>query len=168
MADRLTQLQDCLDQLATQFYASLRYITTHHPSAPIPTQPTHDLSPPSPTITSALTATAAADPDADNQNQPSSQNPNLNTDPGYRPADPVAFNAALHELAHDLVLKEQQIEYLIGVLPGIEKSEQEQEERIKVLAAELREVEKERREIVGEKEELVERLDRVIAGVRRV
>ena len=66
------------------------------------------------------------------------------------------------------MLKEQQIEYLIGVLPGIEKSEQEQEERIKVLAAELREVEKERREIVGEKEELVERLDRVIAGVRRV
>ena len=92
---------------------------------------------------------------------------NLNTDPGYVPSDPVSFDAALRELAQDLVLKQQQIELLIGSLPSIESGEQEQEERIKVLAAELREAEKERGDVVGEKEEVLERLDRIIAGVKR-
>ncbi|MCJ1483991.1 RNA polymerase II mediator complex subunit [Schaereria dolodes] len=158
MTDRLTELQDCLDQLATQFYASLRYITTHHPSGILPTQPTHDLVPLSPAATAA---------NLNSQDQPSSKDLNLNTDPGYVPSDPVSFDAALRELAQDLVLKQQQIELLIGSLPSIESGEQEQEERIKVLAAELREAEKERGDVVGEKEEVLERLDRIIAGVKR-
>jgi len=66
------------------------------------------------------------------------------------------------------VLKEQQIEYLISVLPGIGTSQREQEERLKVLEAELRVAEEERAKAVREKEEVLERLDRVIRGVRRV
>lgn len=66
------------------------------------------------------------------------------------------------------MLKEQQIEYLISVLPGIGTSEKEQEERIRVLEKELREVEEERRQAVGEKEECLERLDEIIRRVRRV
>ncbi|KAA6410017.1 MAG: Mediator subunit Med21 [Lasallia pustulata] len=105
MADRLTQLQDCFDQLATQFYASLRYISTHHPPSTSNNQPA---------------APAAPDPNSQDPNPP-------------RPDSPSTFAAAQRELAHDLVLKEQQNEYLISVLPGIGTSEKEQEERIRVL-----------------------------------
>ncbi|KAF3904870.1 hypothetical protein ABW20_dc0106621 [Dactylellina cionopaga] len=34
MADRLTQLQDAIDQLATIFYCALRYVGTHHDFIP--------------------------------------------------------------------------------------------------------------------------------------
>ncbi len=66
------------------------------------------------------------------------------------------------------MLKEQQIEVLISVLPGIGTSERDQEERLKALEAELRVAEEERARAVREKEEVLERLDGVIRGVRRV
>jgi hypothetical protein len=34
MADRLTQLQDAIDQMATIFYCALRYVGTHHDFIP--------------------------------------------------------------------------------------------------------------------------------------
>ncbi|MCJ1229499.1 RNA polymerase II mediator complex subunit [Toensbergia leucococca] len=134
MADRLTQLQDCLDQLATQLYASLRYLSTHHPSAPLPLQPAH---------------------------------PVTDTHPAQRPDTPRTFAAVQRELAQDLILKQRQIEYLIGVLPGLDSSERDQEERIRVLEGELRAAESERGEAVREKEEWLRVLDGVIGGVRR-
>ncbi|KAI9760392.1 MAG: hypothetical protein M4579_001688 [Chaenotheca gracillima] len=143
MADRLTQLQDALDQLATQFYASVRYVTTHHPRAPqhhgggstsAPQTPAH---------------TDGADPFSAGFAPP-------------RPDTPIAFAAAQRELARDLILKEQQIEYLISVLPGIGTSENEQKERIRELEDELREAERERREVGKEREELIERVEGVI------
>jgi len=35
MADRLTQLQDAVDQIATQFFSAIRYISTHHDAVPV-------------------------------------------------------------------------------------------------------------------------------------
>ncbi|MCJ1370417.1 RNA polymerase II mediator complex subunit [Loxospora ochrophaea] len=141
MADKLTQLQDCLDQLSTQLYASLRYITTHHPT-PSPSQ---------------STATTAASPPS----QPPPQNPHSPS----RPDTPTTFSLSTKELAHDLVLKTQQIEYLVRTLPGIETSEVQQEARIKALEEELRVAERERREVVGVKEELVRRVEGVIGAL---
>lgn len=86
-----------------------------------------------------------------------------------RPPDPPhVFDAALKELAQDLVVKEQQIEYLIEVLPGIGRSEEEQGRRIRELEEQLQEVEGRRREAVRVKEECIERLDGVIGRVRRI
>ncbi|KAL0638145.1 RNA polymerase II mediator complex subunit [Maublancomyces gigas] len=35
MADRLSQLQDAIDQMATQLFSALRYIGTHHDAVPV-------------------------------------------------------------------------------------------------------------------------------------
>ncbi|RJE16963.1 hypothetical protein PHISCL_10700, partial [Aspergillus sclerotialis] len=69
-------------------------------------------------------------------------------DPSLPPApdSPRTFASRQRELARDLVIKEQQIEYLISVLPGIDSSETQQEERIRELEKELREVEGRREE----------------------
>lgn len=37
MTDRLTQLQDAVDQLATQCFSALRYISDHHNALPTST-----------------------------------------------------------------------------------------------------------------------------------
>lgn len=63
------------------------------------------------------------------------------------------------------MIKEQQIEYLISVLPGIGSSETEQEGRIRQLEGELRGVEEERRAKVGELTALRRTLEGVLRGV---
>ncbi|KAF2207620.1 hypothetical protein CERZMDRAFT_50822 [Cercospora zeae-maydis SCOH1-5] len=82
--------------------------------------------------------------------------------------DPDKFNIGLRELAQDLVLKEQQIEYIVNSLPGLGNSERNQEQRMKELERELREVEIEREKKEVDKRELVEVLGEVIGKVKRV
>ena len=84
--------------------------------------------------------------------------------------DPYAtevFKAGQRELAQDLILKEQQIEYLISVLPGLENSEKDQEQTIKQLEGELKAAEEQRNEAVKEKEAVLARLENVIRNVKR-
>ncbi|KAI9886664.1 MAG: phosphatidyl inositol kinase [Watsoniomyces obsoletus] len=203
MADRLTQLQDALDELATQFYASIRYISTNHPSSTLSisadgttsfsannngTQnPVSKGSPasggaPSPPATD-LVSTQSQPPsqpaprgrkkskdkgkkkDKDNSPPPPQDPSDINTPPLPTPAQ---FQLDQRELARDLILKEQQIEYLISVLPGIGTSEVQQLERLRVLERELRDAEVERLKALEEKEEVLERLDGVIRGLRKV
>jgi mediator of RNA polymerase II transcription subunit 21 len=64
-------------------------------------------------------------------------------------------------------LKEQQIEYLISVLPGLENSEKDQEGMIQQLEVELKEAEVRRREALKEKEAVLARLEGVIRSVKR-
>lgn len=77
------------------------------------------------------------------------------------------FQAGQRELAQDLILKEQQIEYLISVLPGLENSEKDQEQTIQQLEEELKVAEFKRKEAVKEKEAILGRLETVIRSVKR-
>lgn len=67
-----------------------------------------------------------------------------------------------------MILKSKQIELLILSLPGIGVSEDEQQEKLRMLEKELKEAEVERRQAVVQKEDMVERLDTVIRSIRRV
>lgn len=82
-----------------------------------------------------------------------------------QPDSPRTFAARQRELARDLIIKEQQIEYLISVLPGIGASEAEQEARIRELESQLREVEKERVAKAEELKQLRGRLEDVLGAV---
>lgn len=88
-----------------------------------------------------------------------------NTIPQIQPDPPATFAARQRELARDLIIKEQQIEYLISVLPGIGASEAEQETRIRELETQLREVENERMAKARELKKLRRRLDSVLGAV---
>ncbi|KAF2502368.1 hypothetical protein BU16DRAFT_6372 [Lophium mytilinum] len=162
MADRLTQLQLCLDQLATQMYATLHYTSdraapTRLPNLPYQVDPARssflETSQQQVQTQSTQAITQGSDP---SQAQTQSQDPE------------AQFTADLHELSRDLIIKEQQIEVLVDTLPGIGTSEREQRERMRELERQLREIEVQRKEAVAEKEELLEQVAAAIVGVRGV
>lgn len=64
-------------------------------------------------------------------------------------------------------MKEQEIEYLVSVLPGLENSEKDQEQMIRRLEEELKVAEEERKEALREKERVLARLEDVIRSVKR-
>ncbi|KAJ2998610.1 hypothetical protein NUW58_g260 [Xylaria curta] len=138
MGDRLTQLQDAVDQLATQFIASINYINQHHSLE---------------TLGPRDQIVVIPKQEADQQE----------VDP--HPED--VFRAAQVELAQDLITKEQQIEYLISILPGLDNSEQDQERNIRELEEELKVAEAQRQEAIKEREETLARLNAVICSIRR-
>jgi mediator of RNA polymerase II transcription subunit 21 len=82
-----------------------------------------------------------------------------------RPDSPTTFAANQLQLVRDLVIKEQQIEYLLKVLPGIGTSEKEQEERIRSLDKELRQIQEQRKQKRKEMRAVVKKLENVILGV---
>lgn len=83
------------------------------------------------------------------------------------PDSPQLFLYRQKELARDLIIKEQQIEYLIGRLPGIGSSEAEQEARIRELESELRQVGLVREKKARELKNLGKRLELVLGTVER-
>lgn len=91
---------------------------------------------------------------------------NQPTDPAP-PEPPISQEAAQKELARDLLIKTRQITHLVSVLPGVENSEAQQEERIRELEEELRAAEKERADSVRELEVWRGKLERVIGGLKR-
>ncbi|KAM5447441.1 Mediator of RNA polymerase II transcription subunit 21 [Microsporum audouinii] len=183
MADILTQLQTCLDQLATQFYATLCYLTTYHDHSPaippsniptaIPQLKKIPKNAPPNTPASQPTSGQARGQDQQQQQQQQqadgagggAQEQNRGLPP--RPDSPNTFAQRQRELARDLIIKEQQIEYLISVLPGIGSSEAEQEARIRQLADELRLAEKVRKQKRRQMRKLAERVDGLLEAVSR-
>ncbi|KAL3418364.1 RNA polymerase ii transcription mediator complex subunit [Phlyctema vagabunda] len=156
MADRLTQLQDAVDQLAHQFVASLWYVHKHHSLQTLsPTDKIHE--------DKKENEVPEQDRRGSSRLLPIPAAYNLLVEP-YPEAD---FKAGQKELAHDLIIKEQQIEYLISVLPGLENSEKEQEQMIRQLEEELKEAEAQRMEAVKEKELVLAKLENVIRSVKR-
>lgn len=81
------------------------------------------------------------------------------------PAD--VFKAGQRELAQDLILREQQIELLVSTLPGLDHSEQYQEQRIIELEEELKAAEEKRKVAVKEKEVILDKLEEVIRSIKR-
>lgn len=71
------------------------------------------------------------------------------------------------ELSRDLITKEQQIEYLISMLPGLQNSEQDQERLIKELDEDLKAAESQRQEALRERDQILAELDTVIRSIRR-
>ncbi|KAF7558737.1 hypothetical protein G7046_g5426 [Stylonectria norvegica] len=137
MSDRLTQLQDALDQLAQQFVASLHFVHRRHDLETLgPNDKVRDVK------------------------QEESQK---EVDP--LPHD--EFRAGMVELSRDLIIKEQQIEVLISSLPGLDNSEQDQEKFIKDLEDDLKAAEAQRQEAIKEKDQILAELDSVISGIRR-
>lgn len=154
-------------------YASLNYIYTRHPYGEIPGQPSQAPpaapAPPSAQELSANGVAPAPNGEAATTQQNSSNTQNGRGEAATPPPDPPeTFNAAMHELAQDMVVKEQQIELIIGLLPGIGNSEDYQERRLRELEAELRQVEEERTRKEKEKEAMVDLLGEVIGKVKRV
>ncbi|XXG99187.1 hypothetical protein Hte_005522 [Hypoxylon texense] len=137
MGDRLTQLQDAVDQLAQQFVACIHYLNRHHNLEIL---------------------------------GPGDQIRDVKQDPDQQEVDPHplnVFKASQVELAQDLITKEQQIELLVSMLPGLDNSEQDQERNIKEMEEELRIAEAQRQEAIKEREDIMAKLDTVIRSIRR-
>lgn len=83
------------------------------------------------------------------------------------PHQPESFANNLKELAQDIVIREQQIEMLISLLPGLESSEEDQTRAIKELEEELKEAEKQRQDAIREKEQVRMRIDEIIRSIKR-
>lgn len=141
-------------------FASLRYIQTHHAYAVIEGQP--DMNPHSANTANPAATNGTANGDSQGQNDPNAPQDDHVPDP------PDVFQAALRELARDLVIKEQQIEYLISVLPGIGNSEADQNARIQALEVELRKVDQDRNIAMQDRNQMLHLLGRLAAQCKRV
>lgn len=148
-------------------FASLRYIQTHHAYAVIEGQP--DMNPHSETSVNAASEGSAVT-NGTGQPNAASQNNDANEESTDEPIPdtPEVFQAALRELARDLVIKEQQIEYLISVLPGLGSSESNQNQRIQALEQELRDADAQRKTAMQDRENMLRLLGQLAAQCKRV
>ncbi|KAH8764423.1 mediator complex, subunit Med21 [Diaporthe sp. PMI_573] len=137
MGDRLTQLQDAVDQLAQQFVACIHFLHRYHDRE----------------ILGPKDQVREVKPEEDRKE--------------ISPIPADEFKAGQVELARDLVLKEQQIEFIISSLPGLENNAEAQERCIKELEEELRVADAQRQDAIREMNEVQGQLDQVIRGTKR-
>ncbi|KAI6819843.1 hypothetical protein KC332_g9740 [Hortaea werneckii] len=173
MTDRLTQLQDAIDNMLTLQFTLQIYNQTKHPYADIPgqlSQAPKETKTEAGQLTNGDTTTqqpnGPSQPQKQAQQQAQQEGPEEEKPPV--PDTPENFERALRELAQAMVLQEQQMEVLINSLPGLERNEAEQVQRMKALEAELREVEAERVKAEEERVKMLDALGGVMVGARRV
>ncbi|EXJ78429.1 hypothetical protein A1O1_08829 [Capronia coronata CBS 617.96] len=166
-SDILTQLQTCYDQLLTQFFSTISYLSQRHPLvAPEPDPSDPFTYPPSARAATSQTPGANHSQPQGSGIQPGPEDTERSVYP-LRPVTPQVFANAQRELAEDLVQKGQQIELLISRLPGIGRGEEQQAEEIRALAEKVRDMEEKRKAKRREMREYVKRLDEVIMGMSR-
>ena len=167
-SDVLTQLQTCYDQLLTQFFSTISYLSQRHPLvAPDPDPSDPFTNPPSAAAVTASQTPNPADPSQSQSTSGAVAGPE-DTERAPYPLYPVSqqtFENAQNDLAEDLVLKGQQIELLISRLPGIGRGEEQQAEEIRVLVEKVREMEKRRKAKRKEMRQYVKRLEGVVMGM---
>ena len=161
-SDVLTQLQTCYDQLLTQFFSTVSYLTLRHPliaPEPIPgdpyTQPPKD----------EASHNGSAANTTGRHRYANVKLHEEDTSMGLQPVPPTAFDHAQQELADDLVRKGQQIELLIRNLPGLGRGEEQQAKEIQDLVVRVREMETVRKQKRREMRECVRQLDDVVLGM---
>ena len=155
-SDVLTQLQTCYDQLLTQFFSTVSYLTLRHPlisPEPIPGDP-------------------YTQPSKDDTLQEGSRHRYANLrlheediSMGLQPVPPADFDHAQKELADDLVRKGQQIECLIRNLPGLGRGEEQQAKEIQELVVKVKEMETVRKQKRREMRECVQQMDDLVLGM---
>lgn len=81
--------------------------------------------------------------------------------------DPPAFRDGQAEIARDLIVQAQRIEYLVSELPGLQNSERDQLRIISGLEEEIAGLEGQRLEAVRERDEVFGQLDKLLRSVQR-
>lgn len=137
--------------MATQFYSALHYLNTHHDFVPV--NNSGPVSDPQGSLVACNLLTSQL------------HQIHLSNSLVFLVRLISLTLAAKKELARDLILKTKEIDLLIGSLPGIGVSEEQQIQRLEKLEEQLQEVEKQRKEAVQRKEQLQKRLDELIQTV---
>lgn len=160
--DILTQLQTCYDQLLTQCFSTISYLSQRHPIIAPDADPNDPFTNP-PTL-GGTSQTPNPDGTPVTAIQPGPEDTERAPFP-LRPVLPSTFSTAQHELAEDLVQKASQIDLLISRLPGIGRGEEEQRREIEALSEKVRAMEEQRKAKRREMREYVKKLDDVILGM---
>lgn len=152
MADRLTQLQVCLDQLVAQFNATINYINTQSDVALLDPDP-------SSIVNMAAKAPLPGKKEADFSGPNSAPSGENATEQN------VDSENVINELATDIILKSRQISMIIDSLPGIGTLPETQFKVIEDLLNELEEAETARLQLIDEKNDLLKWCEDLIVDV---
>ncbi|KAK6198600.1 mediator of RNA polymerase II transcription subunit 21 [Scheffersomyces amazonensis] len=173
MADRLTQLQICLDQLVEQFNATVNYVNSNSEPALLDDEPNSIIN-----IAANAPLPGQQQPQSQQKQSPDSQLQQSANGSGKQTAtnsnhvsvaaqadNEANFENTLNELATDIILKSRQITMLIDSLPGIGVSPASQLKIIDGLTQELRDIEQERIRKIQEKDKLLKWCESLITEV---
>ncbi|EAQ88183.1 hypothetical protein CHGG_04802 [Chaetomium globosum CBS 148.51] len=89
------------------------------------------------------------------------------TGPHLDTLDPQTFKEGQAELARDMIVQAQRIEYLASELPGLQNSERDQLRIISGLEEEIAGLEAQRLEAVRERDEVFGQLDALLRSLQR-
>ena len=156
MADRLTQLQVCLDQLVAQFNSTINYVNTQSELAPLDADPF--------SVTNLAANVPLPGKKDENDVKGESGNGSVNGEEDPQEQKP-AFDDVINELSTDLILKSRQISMIIDSLPGIGTLPETQLKMISDLTRELEDTEKERVRKIKEKDQLLKWTEDLIVDV---